>query len=540
MRIIVSIALSVLVLSGQFAKFQVTSSTVSGSAIQETDLSYLGAYLAPYTTDGSEERFGTGFALRYETTDVTNQVHFVSGAFAPGDCNSVPIDGALFEWRDATPTSGAPDPLDPANYSTATLVKTWGDIYGGKRQSIINGSTVCMNSSELGGWGFYVDSSNWNRIFWNYGNIYSGEATNECNSWYIGYSDLVYSSGASTSHGPWTMTGQGWKSGMTGFIGIPHTFANSYLGGKYIGVGLGGYKSLVSSCDASMGVSVTAINDPGAATEKTDLANTSLVGYWPYADGPGAGKGRETREGTLLTPIDGWPANKLGWTDYISGGAWLTTQDGLRSGPCFVETHAQGLTSYTNATIWSEYYQNWIACYSADDLQAVAQGSNIRYVIEPTNRWQILFPGTDYTSSLYNPVTTSITGITSVNGESVATVHWPGHGFTPVGSNTCGGIDFAATIGVTGADQNEYNGIWGICDVIDDNYFKYTNNSSAPIFDGVTATGTLLYHHVNLTPDSILGASYDSTTHKFYVLTAPTKGATGLQTRLYVQVYQIN
>src|SRR5262249_39835778 len=67
------------------------------------------------------------------------------------------------------------------------------------------------------------------------------------------------------------------KEARGGVTPIPQWFADSYTGGKNLGVGFGGYFSIISSPD-SLGPALTAINAP-SGPHRSSLPNVRLLGY---------------------------------------------------------------------------------------------------------------------------------------------------------------------------------------------------------------------------------------------------------------------
>jgi hypothetical protein len=123
---------------------------------------------------------------------------------------------------DARP--GPADPTDPANYTEATVVKSYGDVYSGKKTIIYEGSAQQLTQQLDGGFGIHWDDVD-SRLYWDYGFGYSSGNVLDIDSWCFGYSTLNYGANTGTGHGPWRLSGQSWKAAMSGFVGVPSAYA---------------------------------------------------------------------------------------------------------------------------------------------------------------------------------------------------------------------------------------------------------------------------------------------------------------------------
>lgn len=498
----------------------------SSSVLQSSDLTYLGAYKLPRIPFGDYDSiYGDGLTVRRESSDTGNELHLLSAGF-----NASPNHG-VYEFRNATPGNGSPDPTDPANYTTATVVKTYGDVYSGKKRIIYDGDDQEMTAQLDGGYGLYWDEVD-ERLYWSYGFGYS----NDDDSWCVGYSTLNYAGNSGTGHGPWRLSAQSWKGIMAGMTGVPSGYASTYLGGKRLALGFGGYYSLVASCDASIGPSLTAI-DPIAAAEESSLASTPLVGYWPFASSPTGSNGRGPRPEARLnnaTPeydIDiAWAANYQTWNDRVRSGTWIDT--GSKRGMIFLGTYGKEYSQYLSSQIHSSKFGFYLAIYDPMDFTPVS--STARYNIQPDSIFEITFPTIDTTQAIYaGGASKSITSITSTNGTSKATtgntvVTVPSHGY----SND-------ASLEIRGSSQAIYNGMW-LATPLDANTFGIRNTSLGSNWNGAAATGGTVYSPVGNTPDKPIGMAYDSVTGLLFIAIAVAKGVNGINSAVFVHVYQVS
>lgn len=496
------------------------------SMLTASDFTYLGAYILPRDPmPGCESIYGKGLAMRTENSDGVNPLHFLSAAYGGVTNHSV------YEWRDTTPGMGGADPLNPANYTEATVVKTYGDIYSDKKRIIYQGNDVPLTNQLDGDFGLHWDETD-SRLYWSYGFGYS----NDTNSWCLGYSTLNYAANTGTGFGPWRLSGQSWKALQAGLTPVPPTYASTYLSGKRLAIGFGGYYSIVGACDASLGPSLTAI-DAIVDAEESDLACTPLVGYWPVQGTPSETNGRCDRpEPRIMNPtaaynIDAdWPPEKFSWNDRVRAGVWIDT--GTKRGVIFFGTYGRGYNQYISSTLASTTFGHYWAIYDPDDFTPVS--GTARYNIQPTEIYNYQYPVVDYSGYPYTEgATQNITSITSVNGQpqnsasSSIVVTVPSHGLT-----TGQGID------LRDSSQAIYNAIWQVT-VLDSDTFRIHNTSSPYTWDGSTATGGTIRGAAGGIFDSPIGACYDANTGKLYLAVTVAKGFNGLQSRVFMHVYQV-
>lgn len=510
---------------------QATPDPGDSQLLSQSDFTYLGAYKVPRDPMvGYESFFGNGLALRYEGPNV----HLLSAGFKTSSVNH-----GVYEWGDVTPSTGGADPTNPASYTTATVLKAYGDVYSGKKNVIYKGVETELITQLDGTLGLHWDDVD-QRLYWCYGFGYSDGNPLDVDSWNIGYSTLDYAAGTGAGFGPWRLSGQSWKAAMGGFVAVPSAYATTYLGGKRLAVGLGGYYSVHAIADASMGPSLTAI-DPVSASEETALSNTPLVGYWPFATSPGPTAGRCNRPEDMLLAArseyvlePSWPANKMSWNDRVEGAVWIDT--GTKRGVVFVGQYGRDYTQYVSSDMYSSRYGHYWAVYDPDDFTP-ASGTE-RHAIQPASIFDVTYPTVDYTQTRYaGGASKSVSSITSVNGQGKststgATVTVPGHGYAE-----------QQFVEIRGADQAEYNAIWQIAPggIIDADSF-YVRNASlgSSNWSGTSATGTIAAKYpITSACDRALGACFDPATNKLYVAVAVEKGVNGSSSYVFVHVYAV-
>lgn len=341
------------------------------SILTPSDLTYLGCFLydtaAIDMATGGDSKFSRGFALRI----VAGQAR----AF------TMPWRGQAIVEMVVPSMLGAL----PASAPAASVVRSWG-----------NDQTAFWITAETGntqGFGLFWDPTD-QRLYWSYGNVYNAVNIIDPS---IGYSTLNDGTGVQTPNGPWIVSSSE-KYAMGGMTAIPAWFATAYTGGKRLGVGFGGYWSIVATGPASMGPALGAI-DPASGSPSSTLPNVPLVNY-PYNVTPYTSPDRMHRADVdYVNNFDNWnPKNGVGyydWTDYIwQGGAWVDTP--TKSGLLVFTVNGNGNTFYQTSTLHAERASHWINEYDPAQLALVAQGTKQPYEIQPSAQWAIQFPGLTY------------------------------------------------------------------------------------------------------------------------------------------------
>jgi hypothetical protein len=505
---------------------------VGGNVITGDDLTYLGSYGVPDPSGGVAIN-AYGLALRYEESDGVSPVHLLT---ATKDDSSLARGGWVFEWRDATPQIPA-TPTDAGQYTNATLVKDWGNIYGAygsgyKRQYYYQANLTTQD--WIGGDDtrhslFWDDVDD--RLYWVYGETYADDSSgNVSQQFHFGYSTLNYGAGTATPNGPWRISGQKFKSGLGGFVRIPSSFVTATgLGTKTIAIGFGGYGSVVASGDQSFGPSLTALTPPSGA-EQTALAGTPLIGYWPYASSPSPGnRDRLIRPAWAplvvsgLNPYDSWDATRTVWNDMThTYGVWIHGPN--KSGFLFASSMAAGMSTYLHATFgWEKQVDFW-GVVSEEDLAEVVAGTKAKWEIQPTLYQMDLSPAIDYTdtdTSYTNPSRATIATITSTAGVSQQ------FDSATVTTTSAHGMQVGWGISIRGTTQeSDYAYMWKVGQVLNTTQFTIYNPSNASLlWSGVTATGgdvryagQLYLGEAGNGTIQVRGLAYDDNTNKLYML----------------------
>jgi hypothetical protein len=505
-----------------------------GDTITGADLTYEGSYGVPDPSGGVAVN-AFGLALRYESSDGTNPVHLLT---ATSDAGNNSRGGWVFEWRDATPQTPA-DPTDAGQYTNATLVKDYGNIYGTygssyKRQYYYQAN---LTTQDWIGGDDTRHSLFWDpvdeRLYWVYGETYADDAIgNISQQFHFGYSTLNYSAGTASAHGPWRLSGQKFKSGLGGMVRIPSSFVSANgLGTKTLAIGFGGYGSIAASGDQSFGPSLTAFTPlAGGATEQTAIDGTPLIGYWPYAATPSPGnRDRIIRPAsaaitmTGLFPYDSWDETRMVWNDMThTYGVWIHGAN--KSGFLFATSLAGGMSTYLHATFgWEKQIDYWGVVSEADMADVVA-GTKAKWEIQPTMYEMDLGPALDYSdtdTSYTNPVRATIVSITSTVGANQDSDD------ATVTTTAAHGLSAGWGISIRGTSHDTHYGyMWKVGTVLSSTEFTIFNPSNQPLaWDGVTATGGAVRYAGQLYLGTAGGGTaqmrglvFDENTNKLYLL----------------------
>lgn len=364
--------------------------------LNSSNFEYLGSFDLPLVANGWSTAFSNnGLTHRY----VNGQLQFLT-------TSHVYSGGLVYEFNYPGIATGGSLP-------TATVVNNWGDVYTGKKWVGNDGGSNALNAG-VDSYGLYFDET-LDRLYWSYGHWYN--TTNQDNPSF-GYSILNDETGVATGVGAWGLENRGEKFSRGGTLRIPQWFADNYTGGKSLGVGFGGYFSIIAS--GSFGPSLAAVDDPDLAVnpDRSALANTPMIGY------PSNAPTRGERNPNYYSTYDGgaWnPSNGTGywtWSDLIHGSAsWIDTPE--LGGVLYLAKLGTGNVFYQGSTTnASGAVYEWMV-YDPKDLADVASGAKQQWEIQPKFRWNDsnLFPVND------------------------------GYGFSGYGSNNIGGITYDATTG---------------------------------------------------------------------------------------------
>ncbi|MFO1038945.1 MAG: hypothetical protein U1E45_19055 [Geminicoccaceae bacterium] len=349
-------------------------------AITRSDLVYLGAFAVPGSAcgrvdpDHADTMFtSAGIALRR-----------VNGALR--------FFGAVHVYSGSLVYEMAYPGLGPADRPpVATVVGEPCDVYRGRKTSSDNPGTL---DGGLPTHGLMWDAAR-GRLYWSYGHWYDTFGDNPVLGW-----ARLGPGGTVTAHGPWrfrTVAGIGPKAVRGGTTRIPKWFADRFTGGATLGLGFGGYYSIIGTGGGQLGPALVATTDPGDAT--TRMRAVPLLGH--PVDHPAA------RDTSYRSLIDGSPTGGRGrwqWSDSIEGaGVWIDTP--TKQGMLFVATMGTGRIAYEGGTITTEGWETVVYVYHPRQLAEVAAGTRKPWQATPSSRFTLTLPaGVRVSGAAFDPV----------------------------------------------------------------------------------------------------------------------------------------
>ena len=340
------------------------SPPMARSLFTPQDFTYLGAFRFPDSTYGAR-----GLSVRY----VNGQFRLLFGAYQ------------VKEWTVPTLKTTGP-------YNQATAVKDWGDVTKG---------IATAGPKTLRANGILWDEID-QRLYWTYEDDYNTRNQADPDP-SLGYSTLN-ADGSVTAYGPWKFPGRGPKMTNFGVTHLPAWFAAQYTNGKRLGIGSGGYRSILITGPASHGPATCAI-DPPTAAPRAGIPWTPLVGYPAQGNPPYTTPDRCHRADlNYVDDHDHWnPRNGIGyfgWSDGGNGAAfgfpcvWIDTP--TKSGLLYFTLMGNGRQYYNcSRLIVEQGHHAWVA-YDPSDLGAVAQGQKLQWQIQPYGYWNWPYPGVTY------------------------------------------------------------------------------------------------------------------------------------------------
>jgi hypothetical protein len=490
----------------------------STGVLGESDFSYLGSFRLPTTqANGSGSIYNFGITIRY----VGATAHLLTIGKPSGG------PGELLDYT--VPT------LKTSAYNTAPLVKNWGDPYGGLNVDSTG------SGSDMWYVGIYWDPTD-SRLYWTYRNPYAGTASQVENP-FFGYSTLSDGTGLVTPVGSWRVVGDRWGSWSETICRIPTAFADTYLGGKCLGMFCGGAHSTTSISGNSAGPSACAI-DPAdlPATQGSAIAKTILIDYPAYieqfADRP---PNRMVRPAGLPTLDERW--DDFGWGngywqehDVMHGGLWIDT--GTKQGVLFDTVWSSGLVQYIWSVPQTECMNLRWCIYDPADIAQIVQGTVNGYDVQPSSVFEPDVPDGFLTQS---PMVVDIAATASslTASGTLATFTSVGHGLTNngtqyalVGANQAG---YNLGFRMSGDPNTVFMG-----SVIDANTIQIRLDSSptSPATGGPFQLRTLHTNGAEINPLPFFESrlAFDGQTNRLYVARVQTPGS---YDHMQVDVYQV-
>jgi hypothetical protein len=409
-------------------------SALASNPLKGSDLIFQGAFAMPRLIAADEETNSEkGLALRR----VNGQVRLFSVAH-----KLMSYQYPLYEVTVPTLKKSAP-------WNEAPVVKSWGNVFADKFGQIN---------------GLYWDETD-KRLYYSSSPNYVGSSDVANDPYFPTLSFLTFNPDetTATSYGRWGFSARGLKQVNFGVTPVPTDFATQYLNGKRLAAGFGGYQSVMSTGDVSLGPSLTAFTPPVIGTQGGYLANTPLVGYGnsygTWTTGSRPARDRCWRDDNVIHDIYGnlddpdnstfsgnprwflsgdekfywqgysingnsranipdnktfpdsaivtkhWvPGNAFWNNDYLGqAGTWIQTANMEKEGFLLLGSFATGHSWYYLSDSHAEGFQHKWMIYTRDQLASVAQGTVREDQIQPA-RYTADFSSTGVTTSAFTGV----------------------------------------------------------------------------------------------------------------------------------------
>src|SRR3989344_1132480 len=352
--------------------------------LQPSDFTFLGAFAGPTSVGGVATQNSKEGGIAYRNVGGEKRLLVTNG-------------GKLYEIK--VPSDSQ---LSQTNPPLGQVVRDWG--------STSAGITVWGQSRGIA---FDSTTNRVYRVAGDYYNVHPGGDSKYPTLWSFHLNDTT--GVLDNPEGPWGTTKHSFKQSMSGVLMIPQWFANTYLGGKTLALGMGGGYSTLTNGPAGMGPTLTAIQKPEGLPAMTHLSDTPLVGY-PFSQGPSWGTPDRSRRDTnydvtpnqipsSLSPNGGWldggkwdVQNGLGaWTlnDMIgANGIWIDTPN--KHGVLFSAALTVGDIFYYSSDVRYEDVAHAWYMYDPMDLVSVANGSKSELQIQAAWRTSVQYPFVSY------------------------------------------------------------------------------------------------------------------------------------------------
>ncbi|OGJ92329.1 MAG: hypothetical protein A2268_06250 [Candidatus Raymondbacteria bacterium RifOxyA12_full_50_37] len=368
------------------------------SLLDSSDFEYLGSFKLP-AISGHDNTFNrTGCALRI-MPDSTRHLFLETGY--PNSIYEVEIPQQFVKMTNN----------DGSVLNAALLVKEWGPV------TWSNPGSGDQDPLDANG-GFWWDDSA-QTLYWTIFNSYytgsgfpmlaasrlANDSVTNLKYWYLPMPSLV-----------------AWKGYWRGVTNIPKAFADTYTGGRDIGLGFGGMYSIGQT--ASRGPAIAAIQKPDISKDTVDLVE--MLRYNTYTTPSEAA----VRNGNYFGTGDdgGWwyyqPPNpwdgRFAYNSSCAAGVFIDLPD--KHGYVAFATHLTGRIAYDwgGQVVDAHYEDDWYF-YDLKDLGAAALGQIGPGTIQPTS-----FVAFNWPTPFENTTNRSVTGACFDEQTRTMYVYMPG------------------------------------------------------------------------------------------------------------------
>jgi VanZ family protein len=330
------------------------------------EFEYLGSFrvAASFPNQASVSNSSGGMAIRY----IDGQLHFIlTSHYARG--------GLMYECKFPGLSTRWP-------YPQARIVAELGDVYQSQKWlQPVRGKVINELSADVATGGLYYDDPS-ETLYWTYGHFFNTENPMD-NS--FGTSRWNVRKGRFEAVGSWGIENIPEKFRRGGFIEIPEWFRAEFLKGDYLGIGHGGYYSIVASASFGPSLSVFDKKNLHKYRSHSDIPGKMLLGY------PINSNARCWRTDDYRSEFDGGKWNPDGerghwaWTDGVNSAVWLDFPK--HHGLFFFARLGTGRVWYEDSTLHAQGAKLvWIQ-YDPNDLVDVLSGKKKPWEIQPDSMW---------------------------------------------------------------------------------------------------------------------------------------------------------
>ena len=335
-----------------------------------SDFDYLGAFRLPEHACGWTTAYSSsGIAIRRVGSELRffSAVHVYSGSLV---------------YEVAFPGVGT----DPSTWPTATVAAEPCDLYGGRKH--LGDAPEPFDGSTWTHGLFFDDQSQ--RLYWSFGDVYNADTSNDH---FLGAT--VFSDASSTrSLGPWVTSDPENAHAQRvrgGVLRIPQWFADTYIGGRTLGIGFGGYFSIIGP--GSMGPTLFATTEPGEA----ELVDPVPLLAHPVPVAQSDQWALRPTNYSIAANLD-WgrgPDSRGYWApgDSIEGGAvWI--DEPSRHGVLYFAELNTGRIAYEFGGLQADDHRPYWYIYDPQDLADVALGNRQPWQVDPAEISAVDYPAT--------------------------------------------------------------------------------------------------------------------------------------------------
>lgn len=345
--------------------------------LAQSDLTFIGGFSV-----SEDFRLGQGMAFRRSPN---GQDTLLLGTMAHEYLIPTPSTGAVGSWPVVSPRR--------------SFVSSWNgkDVF----EPLIRGVSTVVQSHMLGQFWDPIGQRLYGSIA---GDGYYTPQRGSAEATSVALADLDPTSDTVRGIATYSMRDVGVKRVNGCVLAIPNWYADTYLGGRRLAVGCGGYQSIVAYADASQGPALRAIFPP-IEPDRARLPSVEILAYLEsqqhFATRPNTGQFAFTADNSVTGGPTGWQ-----WSDQMYQGAvWVDT--GTKHGLLVFAKFGTGAVKYNQDGYFATGAIHGVQVYNPMTFAPVTGGT--AWAPQPTSTWAWQPPGmTAVTneSAFYLPIVT--------------------------------------------------------------------------------------------------------------------------------------